>query len=94
MPSSFDSLDVELLNLIFGFLEESPSSIKSVAAVNRYFHAVSRLVAHRNKEVVFDYDHGVANKNLQKWLDNDGVLRGVRHLTIKGRTDPRPWDGN
>lgn len=83
--ASLNTLSVELLTLIFEFVvDTSPSTAKSIAAVNHYFHSASKLVVHRGKNVNYTYDHGTANTSLQQWLDDKDLLQGLRYLTING----------
>ena len=85
MSSHIAALNIDIVTLIFDLIqEESPPSVKSLAAVNRYFRAASKLVADRKKEVLFQDDHDEANRSLQGWLDNSQLLRGLRELTVGG----------
>lgn len=83
------TIDVELLAQILEYVDDtSPNTTKSVALINKYFHATSKLVAHRHKKLAYAAANGrFQSPDLTQLLEDDSVLRGIRHLTI----DSRPW---
>lgn len=83
------SVDVELLAQILEYVDDtSPNTTKSIALVNKYFHSIAKLVAHRRKKLAYATSNGkFRSPNLRQLLEDDSVLRGIRYLTV----DSRPW---
>jgi hypothetical protein len=66
--------------------------------VNKRFHAIAQLVAHRRQTIY--YEHGTierTHRQIQSWLDNPVLLRNIRQLTLTGKLrsiDVIPDDGD
>ena len=61
--------------------------MRSVQLVNRHFYLTAQLVTHRHKTLNLsekDSTLSLALSRLTRWLDDDLVLRGIRHLTVAG----------
>lgn len=85
-----DSLEVELLALIFEYVADSSSnSALNFALTSKIFYTSGKLVAHRYKTISLNHDG--TSEELQGWLQNEDVLRGLRHLEVRNarRTDSK-----
>ena len=86
MPD-LESLEVEVLSWIFELVDDTaPATTKSLALVCRQFNLITKTVAHRHKTLDFVAGHHYGRTNeLKAWLQNEDILRGLRHLTIESR---------
>ncbi|KPI43037.1 uncharacterized protein AB675_1956 [Cyphellophora attinorum] len=84
MPG-LESLEVELLSWIFELIDDtSPATLRSLALVNKYFNATTKLVAHRHKTLNYtplNWKNDATE--VQQWLQSEDILRGLRYLTVE-----------
>ena len=86
MTADVGNLETELLSLILTFVvDNSPSTVKSLALVNRSFYSTTKLIGHRFKKVKYGTARGEAGKgtDLEPWFEDEVLLRGVRHVTVE-----------
>jgi hypothetical protein len=84
------NLEVEILSIMQELVIDShPASARDIALVNKRFYSTYRLVGHRNKTITFNNSRGVPGKCtlVKLWLEDEELLRGVRHLTIVSKRD-------
>lgn len=82
-----DSLGLEILTSIFEYVADSSAeSALNFSLANRTCYASAKLVGYRYKSLSYRHDGNSAE--VEGWLSNEDLLRGLRHLEVKSGREP------